>query len=299
MPCYHPLKAFRTPEGVVFVDRGRGDEIYLPCGRCIGCRLERSRQWAVRCCFESQLHDANSFLTLTYDRKHPDFSPSLNYSHFQLFMKRLRKSVGKVRFFMCGEYGKDLSHPHFHCIIFGHDFPDKKLWSRSPGSGLPLFRSDALERLWPYGFSSIGEVTFDSSAYVARYVTKKITGDLADEHYRHVDSDTGLVTDLVPEFCHMSLKPGIGGPWFDRYSSDVYNGHDYVVLDGRRLRPPKYFDRLLRRSDRSRFDDVKSEREFSGYQSRARGDLSPDRLASAEEVKIASLSSVNTKRHLS
>ena len=112
MPCFHPLDAWQCLNGdVVFTDNlARNDVIRrlsLPCGRCVGCRLERSRQWAVRCMHEASMHMFNSFVTLTYDDDHlPEYN-SLNYKHFQDFMKRLRKSHNGVRFYMCGEYGED------------------------------------------------------------------------------------------------------------------------------------------------------------------------------------------------
>nr|QJB20509.1 MAG: replication initiator protein [Microvirus sp.] len=236
--------------------------------------------------FEAQTHKETSFITLTYAPEHLPHPPSLDYSHFQLFMKRLRKRMGPMRFFMCGEYGDQLSRPHFHAIIFGTRFPDRVLWSRS-GSGNDLYRSATLEQLWPFGHSSVADVTFESAAYVARYSLKKVTGDLAEQHYRFVDADTGEVTQRTPEFCHMSLKPGIGGRWFELYSSDVYNGHDYVVINGHKCKPPRYFDRLLKRQDPMAFDDVKTAREFKGYS--RRDDSTDSRLAARETVQLAAL----------
>lgn len=236
--------------------------------------------------FESQCHESSSFITLTYDESHCPFPPSLDYSHFQKFMKRLRKQFGAVRFFMCGEYGSQNGRPHFHACIFGTDFPDRVFWSSTP-RGDKLFRSPSLERLWPFGISSVGELTFKSAAYVARYSLKKVTGDLAESHYRFVDLDTGEVSQLVPEFCHMSLKPGIGGRWFELYSSDVYGSHDYVVVNGHKCKPPKYFDRLFKRLDRREFDFVKDDREQAGL---ARsGESSDARLAARERVQLAAL----------
>lgn len=269
-----------------FVDRGQGDEMSLPCGRCSGCRLEHSRQWAARIMFEAQMHDSSCFITLTYDAEHCPFPPSLDYPEFQRFMKRLRKAVRPVRFFVAGEYGDEGGRPHFHACLFGHDFPDRVLWSNLD-SGHELYRSAQLESLWPFGFSSVGELSFESAAYVARYVMKKITGDLADEHYAFVDRETGEVSARVPEFCHMSLKPGIGGAWFERFSSDVYNGHDFVVVNGRKCKPPRYFDKLLRRVDRRQYDFIKSDRAEAGYLRRS--DSTDSRLAVREAVVLAGL----------
>jgi len=299
MACFHPLSAYKLGGQVHFgaPTSSLCQPLKLPCGQCIGCRLERSRQWATRIMFETQLHEENSFITLTYANEHLPNPPTLDYRHFQLFMKRLRKVLGhKVRFYMCGEYGDKYFRPHFHACLFGVDFfTDRVLFDHSP-SGHPLYRSPLLERCWPYGHSSIGELTFESAAYVARYVTKKITGDAAEEHYRFVDVDTGEVHDLKPEFCRMSLKPGIGGKWFDLYSTDVYRGHDYVVCNGRKLRPPRYFDRLLERINPERYEEVKLARAENAL--KYADNNTPERLAVREEIQYAALGQTSPRNDL-
>ena len=183
MACFHPLSAYKLGGQIHFGTPTSSlcAPLKLPCGQCIGCRLERSRQWATRIMFESQLHEKNSFITLTYSNEHLPFPPSLDHRHFQLFMKRFRKEF-KLRYYMCGEYGDKFFRPHFHACLFGVDFKeDRVLVKRSP-SGHDLYRSPTLERFWTFGQSAIGDLTFESAAYVARYVTKKITGDLAGDY---------------------------------------------------------------------------------------------------------------------
>lgn len=287
MPCYKPLSAWRDSSGAIFFsDRGRGDRIDLPCGRCIGCRLERSRQWATRIMLEAQAHEKTSFLTLTYNDSNLPSPPSLRYIDYQLFMKRLRREVGPVRFFMCGEYGDQNRRPHYHACIFGADFSDDRLLWSTTSQGHGLYRSPKLESLWPHGHSLIGELTFESAAYVARYVLKKVTGDQASAHYRFIDAD-GAVHQLEPEFCHMSLKPGIGALWFDKYRADVYP-HDYIVINGVKTKPPRYFDRLLKRVSPDVLLEIKTQREYDGYQ--RRDDATDDRLAVRETVTRAAIS---------
>lgn len=245
---------------MVFQERAGRDTVeslQLRCGRCVGCRLERSRQWAVRCIHEASLHEDNCFITLTYDEFH--VAPSLVYRDFQLFMKRLRKRAPGVRFFMCGEYGDEGGRPHFHACLFGFRFPDQVFFMES-GAGSRVYTSAVLSRLWPFGFTSIGDVTFESAAYVARYVMKKITGDAAAEHYKRVDEDTGELVDCVPEFCHMSLKPGIGAGWFDKFHKDVYP-RGFCVVNGVRVSPPKYYDRRYKRMDDDGFADLTMRRD--------------------------------------
>lgn len=249
MVCYRPLSAWRGDFGksgkrqIVFNKKASCPSLVdgalrLPCGQCIGCRLERSRQWAIRCVHEASEYKDNCFVTLTYDNDHLPEDGSLNVVDFQLFMKRLRKKFGSgIRFFQCGEYGELLKRPHHHAILFNFDFKDKKLWSVR--NDLPVWRSAILEQLWRMGLSEIGSVTFESAAYVARYIMKKRNGIDAVDHY--VNQDNGVI--LKPEYVTMSRAPGIGTRWFNKYSEDMYP-HDYVFFNGIKMKPPKFYDKM-------------------------------------------------------
>jgi len=242
MPCYKPLRAcvVKCPGGrsISFRMSAVGQGISLPCGRCIGCRLERARQWAVRLLHESKLHEENSFLTLTYDDKFLPKDGSLVKEHCQLFMKRLRKRLSplKIKFFLCGEYGEKLLRPHYHAIIFGYGFPDKVLLKKV--GDVELFTSVLLSEVWGLGFCTIGAVTFDSACYVANYATKKITGKSAKAFYG----------SRCPEFLLMSrggrAGRGIGYGWFELFESDVFPA-DEVIVNGKEARPPRYYDNII------------------------------------------------------
>jgi len=258
----------------------------LPCGQCVGCRLERSRQWAVRCMHEAQLHESNLFLTLTYSDENLPPHGGLFYRDFQLFMKRLRKSQPSARFYMCGEYGDQFKRPHYHACLFGVDFLDKVPHGKSP-SGELLYRSPTLEKLWPLGHSSIGSVTFESAAYVARYVMKKVTGSLAETAYKRVDPDTGEIHQVPPEFCRMSLKPGIGSKWLEKYQSDVYPA-DSVIVNGHHTRPPRYYDKQLKETNPQTFEHLtigRYQRAISQSE-----DNTATRLETKKQVTLARLS---------
>lgn len=303
MPCFHPIEAFRPrmpnedgkrPLLFSYKSGMDADPIEISCGQCVGCRLERSRQWAIRCMHEASLHENNCFLTLTFSPEALNDRPnkwSLDVRDFQLFMKRLRKKYGKgIRFYHCGEYGENNKRPHYHACIFGFDFPDKELWKETK-TGNKLYVSKSLEELWPFGFSTIGEVTFESAAYVARYIMKKITGDAAEFHYEWTEFDdlTGEIGEtyaLKPEYTTMSRRPGIGKDWFDKYSADVYP-HDYVVVNGVKMRPPKYYDNQLKLSRPFEFDEVKHNRELNGE--KHVDNNTPDRLYVREQCQIAKL----------
>lgn len=286
MPCYHPLAAYQCVDGsVVFTELRRFDTVrtlQLPCGQCIGCRLERSRQWAVRCVHEASLHDRNCFVTLTYDEAHLPPRGCLDYPAFQRFMKRLRKHARvPLKFYMCGEYGPLTGRPHYHVCLFGFDFDDKTYW-RTSDSGERCYRSADLAALWPLGNSECGLVTFRSAAYCARYCLDKVTGDLARFHYARQDENGPY--ELPPEFNQMSRRPGIGLTWLERFHSDVYP-HDYVVSNARECKPPKAYDRWLAR----RFPDVLEDIQYRrGQDARAQFQENTDaRLAVKEQVTVA------------
>lgn len=212
----------------------------------------------MRCMHEASLYEENCFITLTYDDDHLPVRGSLDYSEFQRFLKRLRKFAEPkgLRFYMCGEYGELNWRPHYHACIFGFDLPDKQ-YLRTTESGERLYASDTLSRLWPCGHSSVGSLTFQSAAYVARYCVAKRTGPQADAWYARSDADGHF--QLVPEFNHMSLRPGIGAPWLARYQSDVFP-RDYVVINGVQCRVPDYYDKLFGRVSPLELDELKAHR---------------------------------------
>lgn len=291
MPCYHPLKAFKVgvnPSGkpkykicsydveYVYVKddtcfcsnvRNPGssfelveDYIEIPCGKCIGCRLQQSREWATRIMLEAQDHDECWFVTLTYDDEHvpelefvkdidPDTGELLDTGKLltlckrdlQLFNKRLRKhfSYDKIRFFACGEYGETTARPHYHSIYFGLHIKDLQFFKMSK-LGDKYFTSETLTRLWGKGHVLLAQVTWESAAYVARYVTKKLTGDSAKYWY----DDIGL----CPPFTVMSRRPGIAFRYFDENASDLlrFDGGFISTKKGSVNFPnSKYFKRKL------------------------------------------------------
>lgn len=275
MPCFNPLTGYRSratnPNGkrsIVWHPREAHPDlppITLPCGQCRHCRLEHSRQMAIRCMQEASLYRENCFITLTYDNEHLPENGSLDYEAPVLFMKRLRKKFGeKIRSFGCAEYGELLSRPHYHLCIFNHDFEDKKHWKTHAEN--KLYRSESLERLWPYGHSSVGNLTFESAAYVARYVTKKISGKGSSSHYERA-RPTGELYSLLPErsIC-VSRRPGIGRSFYEK-NSDHINAHDFVVLRGQKMRPPKYYDRIFDSTDPQAYAVIKQRRKSKARKS--------------------------------
>lgn len=233
------------------------------------------------------MHEISVFLTLTYSDENLPEGNSLVKSHFQSFMKRLRKRHGKpIRFFHCGEYGETTARPHYHAIIFGIDFADKKLYSTNH-QGDKLYSSEILDEIWGKGKCWIGSVTPESTAYVARYIMKKVTGELAQEHYETVNLSTGEIYARTPEYITMSNRPGIGYEWFKKYKSDLFPS-DTVITRGKESLPPAYYLKKYAELNQKGADKIKARRVRRAKKCSA--DSTTERLRTRLECKKSKLS---------
>lgn len=290
MPCYAPLRGFKGVSGgiswtpsVSYVDV----PFSVPCGQCLGCRLERARQWSVRIMHEAQLYEHSSFVTLTYSDEHVPSDGSLRKSDFQKFIKRLRRrSDARISYFHCGEYGDQLGRPHYHAILFNTFFADS-VFHKNTAGGHRLYTSAFLDAVWGLGLCTVGAVTSESAGYVARYCLKKVTGDQAVDHYRRISAD-GEIYYLAPEYGTMSLKPGIGQGWFEKFGSEVCN-YDGVVTGGKLRGAPRYYDKLRSRADgKAAMKVVKRKRVLKALDHA--DDNTDERLAVKRKVKEAAIS---------
>lgn len=264
MACFYPVNAWKAQRlnesgkrGIVFnIREGFADmALQVPCGRCDGCRAERSQQWAIRMYHEAQLHDRNCFLTFTY----ADAPDALDKTHFQDFLKRARHHFS-FRYFACGEYGEQTHRPHYHAIFFGEDFLDGAVEVNSE-----LYTHPQLQELWGHGHIAIAPVSMATCCYVAGYVNKKIG-----------DEDT---------FSLMSRRPGIGSGWLEKFADEIVRNGS-VVVEGKELPIPqrymKWKEDLLADVKRERkriFDDLTPEQRFQRAKS----------LPAAEKHKKAQL----------
>lgn len=276
---YRPVTKFIPKKNPTPSD---GSSMSVPCGRCLGCRLDYSKMWTIRMVNEMHFHEQNCFLTLTYSPENLPKNGTLVKKHLQDFIKRYRKHLSdtlpwsfqqdpkypndstattwqphKIRFYACAEYGEKLSRPHYHILVFGHQFADKKYYRTINGN--TLYTSPTLEKLWKYGFSSIGEATMQSAAYVSRYVTKKVSGAQADKYYMSAPDKWGEQHKILGEFSTQSLKPGIGEQFYRKYKNDIYPS-DEIIHDGKYFPVPTYYDVLLERDDPQLFAQVKKNR---------------------------------------
>lgn len=181
-----------------------------PCGKCPGCLSDQAMMWSIRCYHEASLHERNSFLTLTYSEA-PDV---LSKRDMQLFFKRVRKEC-RLRYFACGEYGTVTRRPHYHALIFGEDF-----LAGAEQISSDFYVNEWLSKTWGHGFVQIAPVNMATCCYVAGYVNKKV--------------------DDPDSFRLMSMRPGIGRGWIDRYSDSVRR-MNCVVIEGKELPVPKQY----------------------------------------------------------
>ena len=260
MPCELPIDAYRPTQGgpVRFREPRDGhhySKIQLPCGQCILCRLEHARQWAVRITHEAQLHDENTFITLTYDDEHLPPHNSLHYPDLQKFWKRLRKNLGiPLRYYAVGEYGDQTNRPHYHACLFGHAFIENRTILRQHPT--MLWTNELLTNCWGLGHASAGALNFQTAQYTSAYVTKKLNNK---RRYVRIDHETGELVPLVQPRAFMSLKPAIGRNWLDLHGQQTYE-HDHVIINGRKQKPPKYYDRWLETNNPKKLEQIKEKR---------------------------------------
>lgn len=207
-------------------------EFQLPCGKCIECRLDYARQWAVRCVHEAQMHEKNSFITLTYDDEHLG-DGRLHYEDFQKFMKRLRKTQNDpIGVFVTGEYGEKTKRKHWHAILFNYQ-PRDAQFLRTTDVGDKVFTSETLQKTWGFGRTEFGSVTFRSAGYCARYSAKKLVHGLDGCH------------DYTP-ISKKSSKHAIGKTWLEKYWQDVFLHGSIVLADGTSIGVPRYYEKWLK-----------------------------------------------------
>jgi len=286
MACFRPITCWKPLDGgaVQFRELRNHREIEIPCGQCIGCRVSRQKMWSFRCLAEAALHRDNWFLTLTYAPEHIPAHGALVHRHWQLFAKRVRRSLGQFRYLMCGEYGETTQRPHYHALLFGLALPDA--YQFSVRRDHPVFRSPTLEKLWGLGLSELGTVTAQSARYCAGYVLKP------SQAPERVNVYTGELVELPKPYGRMSLRPGIGDAWIRRYFAEVFT-HGACFSQNQRFRIPDRFKHILSELDPDSYDQL---REAAIAKAQSSPDTTPDRLAVREYTATRRL---NNYRELS
>lgn len=292
MTCYSPMTLYPSKKGINpetgkipltgFKQSTMKNGQRVPCGKCIGCHLERSWQWSIRCMAEAQESEFSEYVTFTYRDDALTYGGAehgiLVPRDLELFWKRLRKEYGNgIRYFACGEYGDNTNRPHYHAIIYGVNLQDKKYYSTK--NGYKLYSSDNFNHIWGHGNCIIGDVTYESCAYVARYVLKKRTG--ANKAYYAANG-------IEPEFVRMSRRPGIGLKWLEKYHRDIYPNDQMVIRGGSKRRPPRYFDLKFEEKNPQLMEQIRNSRKINAEKQWQENE--PKRLKIREKIKKQSIS---------
>jgi len=264
MACYHPSKIDVLRKASSESAR-RADAVTGPCGSCPGCRVDQAGQWAGRLMHESEYPlaqldgtpRASWFCTLTYADM-PLYG-SLEPEDPRLFLARLRKRFPPrtLSYYLCGEYGETSGRPHYHACLFGPRFLARERLTERHGA--PVWLADALQEAWGHGSTEMTPLTYATAMYVAGYVRKKVRQRDDPEHYWRVNPLTGEIVSIAPEFARMSRSPALGRRWIERFWQDVYP-RDFVVMDGRERKPPRYYDKWMETHQPEVMDQVRHQR---------------------------------------
>jgi len=254
--------SFATPS---FQFGNIAETIMLPCKKCLACRLTYAREWATRCVHEASKYTDNSFLTLTFDNEHLPADQCLDPQIHVAFMDKLRDYVGerKIRYYMSGEYGEQNGRCHLHYLCFNWTPPDP-IFLRKTKTGHPVYQSETLARLWGRGFVTIGNVSFQSAGYVARYVVKKSKSDTSEQERVWWNPNTEEYQIRTPEFNRMSCgtrKDGLGGigkSWItDPQNLADTLRDDNVIINGQTMPVPAYYNQILEVANPERYAEIK------------------------------------------
>lgn len=201
-----------------FVDR----PVELPCGKCVGCVQDKAQGWAIRCVHESMFHVQNCFITLTYRDPPPE---KLSKEHVQDFIRSMRDAGIKLRYFVCGEYGEKTRRPHYHMIVFGHDFRDGSIRAgMGPISPNEYYVNPMIDKFWGHGNCMIGPAEPGSIFYTTGYALKNF-GDAECFHLA-------------------SRRPFIGAEWLAKYYDDLVRCN-CVTIDGNKHSIPAAYLRRM------------------------------------------------------
>lgn len=280
MSCFHPLRAWKVGDSITFrrpkKQGANCEELQLPCSKCIGCLLDKASDYAVRCWCEAKNWENNCFITLTYNNKNLPENGMLCKKDVQDFMKRLRyfhegieewtnPQTGKrekpIRYLLCGEYGPNGTHrPHYHILIFNWRPEKLKFWKYN-FRGEKLYKCDELYKkdpkkpgIWGKGFVTVGDLTYESACYVARYCSKKL--------FKGIKHETLKKAEIQPEFILLSRNGGIGLKYWQEHKNQILNTG--IMIKQKNKRIPKYFERKFKELDENSFNKYRLKKILRG-----------------------------------
>lgn len=218
--------------------RGKGsadsdDLLVVPCGRCLGCKMARSREWAIRIIHEIDSWESNIFATFTYDDEHLPQNNSISVHELKKLWKRLRKNINRpIKYYACGEYGERKGRPHYHAIIFNLSLQEHGIYTEGKDKGVAY--SGPLVDCWPFGQVHLGTVTFNSARYVSQYLEKKYYGIKAKKEFL----DRGL------EVPFQVVSQGLGLEYALKNKDQLVKDLG-VRISGSLLALPRYYKKKL------------------------------------------------------
>lgn len=272
MACHHPFRMWRY-NGKVSLRRPQSDDaeaMEMPCGGCLGCRMDRARSWAIRCSLELQNHAKACWVTLTYSDENLPAYRSVRRDHLSGYLKRLRARIApeKVRFFGCGEYGERGGRPHYHAILYG------------------LERDEShITKAWQFGHVGLHALTPQAIRYVAGYCAKK--EGWHGLFQEALDKETGELYGREAPFILMSRNPGIGGDARKFWKS----WSRFAVMDGTKYPVPRYLHEAFKKfADPALVEEVQHEKWLH------RRVRSPEEREASERVAKVRLSLQSSRR---
>ena len=308
---YHPAKVIKQEElnDLDIMKKYEGGMHYkksvIPCGKCIGCRLDYSKEWANRAYLESTLYpDANWFVTLTYEdpfltikdeftdkngftwtienNERATLVPEELHRFLNTFRQIMLREYGVkgIRFMACGEYGEQNLRPHYHIILLNCPIPEETFYNPRIKRGFFYYQNKIIERAWTKGISNISEASWNCISYTARYITKKVNGN--------AEADIYYANGIIQEFFRMSRDPGIGKPYYDLHKDEIYKDDRIMIsnLSGVHYeKPPKYFDDLFKEEYPERWKEIQQKREREGRNAQ-RNATSETSLFRRDQLKI-------------
>ena len=283
---YHPAKIISTDKLEQYwttFTMGHYKYEQINCGNCIGCRIDYSREWANRGYLESLSYKNNYFVTLTYDDEHKPCEEELTTSEgitytdmdgiewngilvpkdLQLFMKRLRSNMTRkygqktpIRFMACGEYGSKTKSPHYHLILYNLQLPADSFYNpRVNWENNIYYQNHIIEEAWTEGISNIAEACWETIAYTARYITKKINGEASEDYY--------AMQGQIKEFFRVSNRPGIGKQYYEENKDKIYKNDQIMIRNNKGvhyIKPPNYYDMLFKKENPAEFEKIQKKR---------------------------------------
>lgn len=189
------------------------DRPFGRCGRCHWCRGMKRLEWVNRMMLEAyQKPYRPLFVTPTYRTQDLPKNYSESLRKVQLWLKRLRKRVGPIRYFAVTERGTKNGRLHQHLLIWNETLCTKK---RLVDMWRPMWET------WKYGALQSDPIrSVGGFYYVGKYITKNIW---QDQGTGEIDQNAKLNKHgewkNPGRLYTWSNKPAFGQPGIDRWTS--------------------------------------------------------------------------------